>query len=233
MLSMTCMNCEQLKVGIACASSWVASPLASPIVYVGTAALVAMPAVSDTQSLRDTPHHGGTQKQTPVWKPIVMQAKHQTPCSYCHLPISPGNAIYPWVRPACFAKPVTQDCNRSTEHSCSGVFQGDYTGYMHLHCALKEADGQGVELLPPVSKACLLGGCARHSNCCQALVFLPTTCSLLRALQELPLPCWVCNLKEHRLVCRCANTGVDVAIACTRRNVFTGTRLMLCQICPL
>ena len=168
MLGMTCMNCEQLQVGIACASSWVVSPLASPIVYVGTAAGVAMPAVSDTESLRDTQHHGGTQKQTPVWKPIVMQAKHQTPCSYCHLPISPGNAIYPWVRPACSAKPVTQDCNRSTEHSYSGVFQGDYTGYMHLHCALKEADGQGVELLPPVSDPLLAWWM------CKALKLLPS-----------------------------------------------------------
>lgn len=83
------------------------------------------PAVAGNNSSSHAPTRGGTQRQSPVWKPIVMQAKHQTPCSYCHLPISPGNAIYPW---------------------------GDYTGYMHLSCALKEADGQGVELLPPVCK---------------------------------------------------------------------------------
>ena len=57
-----------------------------------------LPAVSNKTTSSHGPTNGGTQRQSPVWKPIVMQAKHQTPCSYCHLPISPGNAIYPWVR---------------------------------------------------------------------------------------------------------------------------------------
>ncbi|DBB06504.1 TPA: hypothetical protein ACH3X1_012055 [Trebouxia sp. C0004] len=105
-----------------------ASDLASHALSIGMAIPAAdatLPAVPDKDTSCHGPTNGGTQRQSPVWKPIVMQAKHQTPCSYCHLPISPGNAIYPW---------------------------GDYTGYMHLSCALKEADGQGVELLPPVCK---------------------------------------------------------------------------------
>ncbi|KAL3139949.1 hypothetical protein ABBQ38_004237 [Trebouxia sp. C0009 RCD-2024] len=32
------------------------------------------------------------------------------------------------------------------------LLQGNYTGYMHLHCALKEAHQQNVELQPPVCK---------------------------------------------------------------------------------
>ena len=62
------------------------------------AADATLPAVSEKDTSSPGPVNGGIQRQSPVWKPIVMQAKHQTPCSYCHLPISPGNAIYPWVR---------------------------------------------------------------------------------------------------------------------------------------
>ncbi|KAL3154156.1 hypothetical protein ABBQ32_013679 [Trebouxia sp. C0010 RCD-2024] len=36
--------------------------------------------------------------------------------------------------------------------SVHALLQGNYTGYMHLHCALKEAHQQHVELLPPVCK---------------------------------------------------------------------------------
>ena len=83
------------------------------------AAQTTLPAVSGNDTLSHGPTHGGTQRQSPVWRPIVMQAKHQTPCSYCHLPISPGNAIYPWVR-LFFVKSVTQD---SLEHSPFHAFR--------------------------------------------------------------------------------------------------------------
>ena len=98
---------------------------------------------------------GGIQAKVPTWKPIVMQAKHQTPCSYCHLPISPGNAIYPWV---CRARESHhQPRNVTWSRSLHTLLQGNYTGYMHLSCALKEADQQNVELLPPVSvNLCML-----------------------------------------------------------------------------
>ena len=104
-----------------------------------------MPVARDT--CEHSAPHGGPQEQAPVWKPVVMQAKHKTPCSYCHLPISPGNAIYPWV----FWLFVQRDSLQPPlKTSC--CVQGNYTGYMHLHCALKEADEESVELLPPVSR---------------------------------------------------------------------------------
>ena len=80
-----------------------------------------------------------------------MQAKHKTPCSYCHLPISPGNAIYPWVCENGFVQRDSLQPPITTSLTTRCWLQGNYTGYMHLHCALKEADEQSVELLPPVS----------------------------------------------------------------------------------
>ena len=83
------------------------------------AADATLPAVADKDTSSHGPTNDGTQRQSPVWKPIVMQAKHQTPCNYCHLPISPGNAIYPWVR-LLIVKSVTQG---SHEHSPLHTFR--------------------------------------------------------------------------------------------------------------
>ena len=116
--------------------------------------------------------HGGTQTKVPIWKPVVMQAKHATPCSYCSLPISPGNAIYPWVRDVhsqhfSTCKLACLSHNTSQPILLAAMLQGNYTGYMHLSCALKEADEQNIELLPPVCSYlhCLHTASSPHVMC--------------------------------------------------------------------
>lgn len=50
-------------------------------------------------------------------------------------------------------------CYNQNEGASSYCVQGNYTGYMHLSCALKEAEEAGIELQPPVSLFCLLKFC--------------------------------------------------------------------------
>lgn len=54
------------------------------------------------------------------------------------------------------------------------VCKGNYTGYMHLSCALKEAEEAGMELQPPVSlfllsKSCLRCHCSSFDKCAASL----------------------------------------------------------------
>ena len=104
----------------------------------------------DLRSVQTDSQRDSLQSATPPWKPVVMQAKVRTPCSQCHLSISPGNAIYPWVRPVLF-----HECKPSTRKAPQllSLLQRNYTGYMHLSCALKEAQDAGIELQPPVRAA--------------------------------------------------------------------------------
>ena len=76
------------------------------------------------------------------------------------------------------AQRLAQCCNQS-EGASSCCVQGNYTGYMHLTCALKEAEEAGMELQPPVSLFCLLKFClwcphlcTRHCSLCSAAVHI-------------------------------------------------------------
>ena len=112
----------------------------------------------------------------------------------------------------------------SSETQCS-LLQGNYTGYMHLSCALKEATEQGVQLLPPVSHC----KAANFSPCSLSHIFGKIDCHLPQIILQLRVGYLLLPSATHGIVlCRCVNIGGDEGTACIKTSAFIGIPKLLC-----